>query len=178
MIDPFASPQITSFDFEQLLWVYYHFINQHNQPSAVERWLSVLRLCHMYQINSVKEFAVEQLMKFDAPIVSIIIGRETGVEELVLRGYVRVASSELGLEPEEADLLGFGEAMNVMRFALQAKCLGCNLTSVGLDKPGVMDAGRHRTSKGYASSREMFHECYQYHRQKDGQSCINLASGQ
>ncbi|KDQ55180.1 hypothetical protein JAAARDRAFT_343722 [Jaapia argillacea MUCL 33604] len=158
---PIHIPQIKSNDFEALLWVYYHFLVERTESTA-ERWASTLRLSHMYQMTSIKELAIAQLKRFDAPITFILIGRETETEELVQRGYVTVACRKLGLEPEEAEQMGLREVVNVMRFALWAHSLEPDekLQAIDLDKPGVMDVRRFGTSLGYATSvRAMVHDC-------------------
>ncbi|KDQ55181.1 hypothetical protein JAAARDRAFT_60131 [Jaapia argillacea MUCL 33604] len=174
---PITIPQITAVDFEQLLWVYYHFAVEQKRSSTTEEWASILRLSNMYQISSIKDLAISRLKKRKNLSITLIqLGRENEAEELVQMGYLRVASRKHGLEPKEAETLGLAEAMNVMKFTLLTRSLEGSLASLKLDEEGIMDKSlslvEAQDSQAWSQKRtpttlrKLFEECHQYHQQK------------
>jgi len=121
---PFVLHGVKEVDFENLLkFMYPPSLMPTNGKLTREEWISVLKLCMMWEFTEFRNRAIEKLFK--DPGIGIIdkieLGKNYGMDHWILEGYVALLKQNSTITCEEAEHLGW--QMTAKLLLLREQCI-------------------------------------------------------
>jgi len=126
---PFILHGISEVDFESLLKLMYP-PPLSNIKLTRQDWISVLKLCTMWEFTDMRERAIQELLKEDmsmGTIDKIECGKRYQVKEMLLEGYNELLKRAETITAKEAERLGWKTAAKLL--LLREEYLSTTITS-------------------------------------------------
>jgi len=126
---PFVLHGISEIDFESLLKLMYP-PPLANIKLTQQDWISVLKLCTLWEFTDIRERAIQELLKEEikmGTIEKMECGKSYQVQEMLLGGYAELLKRTETITAEEAERLGWRTAAKLL--LLREEYLSTTITS-------------------------------------------------
>ncbi|KAH9915885.1 uncharacterized protein B0H18DRAFT_1039570 [Fomitopsis serialis] len=107
---PIVLEQTSALDFERLLQVFYPDAFHAWQLGATDEWISVLRLAHRWQFDSIVKLAADWLPSYATLVEQIALAREFNLPNIIRPAGVQLCARAEPLSLEETKILGVDAA--------------------------------------------------------------------